>query len=77
MTDSDFDLEVIKYLLIIVAIVIVISVLVSCANNPIEAEDSLVYSVIEIDGMTCIKWNSYGYVGGLTCNWNERKGEIR
>lgn len=75
MTDTDFDLEVIKYLLIIVAIV-VIGVLVSCGSNPIKTENSLKYQVIEIDDMTCIRWSSMDR-GGLTCNWNEWKDEIR
>ncbi len=74
---TDFDFEVMKYLLIIIVVIIIIGGLVSCSNNLIETEDSWKYSNIKVNGMTCIKWVSAGYVGGLTCNWDEYKGEVR
>jgi hypothetical protein len=56
---------------------LVVIMLVSCGGDPVVTEESYTYKIVEIDGMTCIKWSTaIGYQGGLTCNWDEwEKGE--
>lgn len=49
----------------------------SGCSDRVNTDDSWTYSIIEVDGMTCIKYNSGTYAGGLTCNWDEWKGEAR
>jgi hypothetical protein len=49
--------------------------LVACGGEDyteeIKTEDAFTYKVIDINGMTCVRWNNGIYTGGLTCNWNE------
>ncbi len=86
---TDFDYKVIKYLLIMLAIVFIIGVSVSCnsltseaATNPksdyVGSFAKVRYEFVEIDGMACIAWKSVlANTRGLTCNWDEWKGETR
>lgn len=68
MKVNNLNLALSLFLLIVIMIV-------SCSST-VETEDSWTYQIVEIDGMTCVKWNStVGYVGGLTCNWDEWKSE--
>lgn len=53
-------------------------ILMSCGgSDPIESNDSTTYNIVKIDGMTCVKWSGVAYTSGLTCNWDEWKGEAR
>ncbi len=54
--------------------IIIMTIITGCSQTSVDIEDSWTYSVVEIDGMTCIRWSSGGYRGGLTCNWNEWEG---
>lgn len=31
--------------------------------------------IVTLKGMTCLVWDSDGYVGGLTCDWSEYEGD--
>ncbi len=64
---------------ILLLIVLIVAIVLLSGCNPIggeslENDSGFTYRIVEIEGMTCIGYESsagYQGYGGLTCNWDE------
>lgn len=64
------------FILFLISISILLLIIFLPESDTVKTGDSWTYKIIHIDDMTCIKWeNDLPSQGGLTCNWDEWKGD--